>query len=194
MDIQHPFLPLVIHNLVSKEAVLTLHTRALKSVRDNLVVSKSPKLSLSDNKETSVTMSWIILSIWNFRQLTWRNASKPPVHWVADKAENKTETHIDLPDDVPDFLDTTIVVKLTTKTTLTILAAPRRFVGQNKVMPPRLAFSNCTQRHNESTTDCEARLWSTTKKSIYSVIKDSLLEGRRGRLCIDVRIKRTWKN
>ena len=110
---------------------LTLHTRAVKNVRDNLVVSKSPKLLLSDNKETSVTISRIILSIWNFRQLTWRNASKPPVHWVADKAENKTETHIDLPDDVPDFLDTTIVVKLTTKTTLTILAVPRRFVGQN---------------------------------------------------------------
>ena len=148
LDIQHPFLSLVIHNLVSEEAVLTLHAGALKNVRYNLVVSKSPKLLLSDNKETSVTISRIILSIWNFRQLTWRNASKPPVHWVADKAENKTETHIDLPDDVPDFLDTTIVVKLTTKTTLTILAVPRRFFGQNKVMPPRLAFRNCTQRHN----------------------------------------------
>ena len=55
---------------------LTLHTRALKNVRDNLVVSKSLKLLLSDNKETSVTISRIILSIWNFRQLTWRNARK----------------------------------------------------------------------------------------------------------------------
>ena len=161
---------------------LTLHTRAVKNVRDNLVVSKSPKLLLSDNKETSVTISRIILSIWNFPKPTWWNASKTPVHWVANKAENEIETHIDLPDDVQDFLDATIVVKLTTKTTRVILAVPQRIVCQNRVMPPRLAFSNCTQRHNESITDCEARLWSTTKKSKYSV------------MCIDVRTKRTWKN
>ena len=83
---------------------------ALTNVHDNLVISKSPKLLFSDNKETRVTISRIIFSIWNFWQLTWRNASKTPVHWVANKAENETETHIDLPDDVPDFLDTTIVV------------------------------------------------------------------------------------
>ena len=123
---------------------LTLHTRAPKNVRDNLVVSKSPKLLLSDNKETSVTILRIILSKWNFRQLTWRIASKTPVHWVADKAENETETHIDLPNDVPDFLDTTIVVKLATKTTLTILAVPRRFVSQNKVMPSATVHKDTT--------------------------------------------------
>ena len=62
--------------------------------------------------------------------------------------------------------------------------------GASKICrPKRLAFSNCTQRHNESTTDCEARLWNTTKRSKYSVIKESLLQGRRDRLCIDLRIK-----
>ena len=132
---------------------LTLHTRALKSVRDNLVVSKSLKLLLSDNKETSVTMSRIILCIWNFRQLTRRNASKSktPVHWVADKDENETRPHIDLPDDVPDFSDTTIVVKLTTKTTLTILAVPRRFVGQTTV-------------RKDTTQRIYHRLWSPALK------------------------------
>ena len=138
---------------------LTLHTRAVKNVRDNLVVSKSPKLLLSDNKETSVTISRIILSIWNFRKPTWWNASKTPVHWVANKAENETETHIDLPDDVQDFLDATIVVKLTTK-------PPGYISGASKNCLPKQSNASPTslQQLYTKTQRVYHRLWSPALK------------------------------
>ena len=68
--------------------------------------------------------------------------------------------------------------KLTTterKTTLGILAGPQRFVSQDNVMPQRLAFCNCTQRPDESSTDFKA-LCSTAEKPKYTVITDPLLE------------------
>ena len=46
-------------------------------------------------------------------------------------------------------------------------------------MPQRLALCNGTQRPNESTTHFKERLYSTTKNSKFSLIKDPLSLHRR---------------
>ena len=60
---------------------------------------------------------------------------------------------------------------------------------QDNVMPQQLAFFNCTQKPDESVTDFETRIRSTTQKSRYSEMTDPLQEFMRDRLCTGVHNK-----
>ena len=116
--------------------------------------SKLPKLSLSEDNAASVRIWRRKFNAWCLLQLAWRNANKCPTtpdHWVAEKAQSETAAFfLALPDDVLDVFDTTIVAKMTTTAKNQPLIYQQRlevyFVGQENIMPERLAIFNCIQK------------------------------------------------
>ena len=62
-------------------------------------------------------------------------------------------------------------------------------MGQDDVMPQRLAFFNCTQKPAESVTDFETRIRSIARKTKYAEMTNPLQELMRDRLCTGVHNK-----
>ena len=159
--------------------------------------SKPPKLSLNDDKAASVRIWRRKLLAWCLLQRAWRDTSKCPTttnHWVVEKAQSEIAAFfLALPDDVLEVFDTTILAKLTTtekkKPWIYQQRLEDQFVGQDNVMPQRLAFFNCTQKPDEFVTDFETRVRSTAQKSRYSEMTDPLQELMRDRLCTGVHNK-----
>ena len=125
--------------------------------------SKPPKLSLSEDKAASVRIWRWKFNAWCLLQRAWRDPSKCPTtsdHWVAEKAQSEIAAFfLALPDDVLEVFDTTIIAKMTTTEKKQPWIYQQRledhFVGQDNVMPQRLAFFICTQKPDESVTDFE---------------------------------------
>ena len=134
---------------------------------------------------------------WCLLQRSWRDPSKNPTspeHWVKDKAQCEIAAFfLALPDDVLNIFDTTILEKLTQEETsqpwVYQLRLEEHFVGQDDVMPQRLAFFNCTQKPAESVTDFETRIRSIARKTKYAEMTNPLQELMRDRLCTGVHNK-----
>ena len=159
--------------------------------------SKPPKLTLSDDKAASVRIWRRKFNAWCLLQRSWRDPSKNPTspeHWVKDKAQCEIAAFfLALPDDVLNIFDTTILEKLTQEETsqpwVYQLRLEEHFVGQDDVMPQRLAFFNCTQKPAESVTDFETRIRSIARKTKYAEMTNPLQELMRDRLCTGVHNK-----
>ena len=159
--------------------------------------SKPPKLTLSDDKAASVRIWRRKFNAWCLLQRSWRDPSKNPTspeHWVKDKAQCQIAAFfLALPDDVLNIFDTTILEKLTQEETsqpwVYQLRLEEHFVGQDDVMPQRLAFFNCTQKPAESVTDFETRIRSIARKTKYAEMTNPLQELIRDRLCTGVHNK-----
>ena len=159
--------------------------------------SKPPKLTLSDDKAASVRIWRRKFNAWCLLQRSWRDPSKNPTspeHWIKDKAQCEIAAfYLALPDDVLNIFDTTILEKLTQEETsqpwVYQLRLEEHFVGQDDVMPQRLAFFNCTQKPAESVTDFETRIRSTARKTKYAEMTNPLQELMRDRLCTGVHNK-----
>jgi len=136
---------------------------------------KPPKLSLSENKAASVRIWRRKFNAWCLLHRAWKDARKCPTtpdHWVAEKAQSETAAFfLALPDDVLEVFVTTILAKMPTTEKKQPLIYQQRledhFVGQENVMPERLAIFNCIQKPDESVTDFETRIRSTAQKSKY---------------------------
>ena len=134
---------------------------------------------------------------WCLLQRSWQDPSKNPTspeHWVKDKAQCEIAAFfLALPDDVLNIFDTTILEKLTQEETsqpwVYQLRLEEHFVGQDDVMPQRLAFFNCTQKPAESVTDFETRIRSIARKTKYAEMTNPLQELMRDRLCTGVHNK-----
>lgn len=158
---------------------------------------KPPNLSFREDKAASVRIWRRKFNAWCLLQRKWRDASKSPTtpeHWVPEKAQSEIAAFfLALPDDVLEIFDTTILPKMTTEEKKQPWTYQQRleghFVGQDNVMPQRLAFFNCTQKPNESVTDFETRIRSIAQKSKYSEMTDPLQELMRDRLCTGVHNK-----
>ena len=122
--------------------------------------TKPPKLSVSDDKQASVKIWRRKLNAWCLLEKGWRDPAKAPEtpeHWVAAKAPCEIGAfYLALSDDVVNMFDTTILVKLseTEKTQPWVYRQQleEHFIGQDDVMPQRLAFYMCTQKPSESIT------------------------------------------
>ena len=156
--------------------------------------SKPPKLSLSDDKATSVRIWRRKFNAWCLLQKSWRDTSKNPTspeHWTAEKAQHEIAAfYLALPDDILNIFDTTIYERMTDTEKKQPWTYQQRleehFVGQDDVMPQRLAFFNCTQKSTETITEFETRIRSIAKKTRYSAMTNPLQELMRDRLCTGV--------
>lgn len=139
--------------------------------------SDPPKLTLNNDKAASV-------QIWRKKfntscrlQRSWRDTSKSPMspeHWVAEKAQCEIAAfYLTLSDDMLNIFNTTVLEKLSEQDKkqpwLYQQCLAEYFVGQDDVMPQRLAFFNCTQKPSESVTDFETRSRSTAWAKSWEV-------------------------
>ena len=104
-----------------------------------------------------------------------------PEHWVKEKAQCEIAAlYLALPDDMLNIFDTTVLEKFTEDEKNQPWVYQQRledhYVGQDNVMPQRLAFFNCTQKPSESVTDFETRIRSTVKKTRYAEMTNALQE------------------
>ena len=156
--------------------------------------SKPPKLTLNDDKTASVRIWRRKFNNWCLLQKSRRDTSKSPTspeHWVKDKAQCEIAAfYLALPDDVLNIFDTTVLEKFTEDEKNQPWVYQQRlesnYVGQDDVMPQRLAFFNCTQNPSESVTDFETRIRSTAKKTRYAEMTNPLQELMRDRLCTGI--------